>query len=99
MLKSYSSSSLLSISISNSLSLSLLSLTRPFPLLQYDPNWAASWDPTNQAYYYYHTITGLTQWEPPYGFDTSAIQQQQADQEALPDELARELARDVRVRV
>lgn len=63
--------------------------------MQIDPNWAASWDPTNQAHYYYHTITGLTQWEPPEGFDTTSIQQQQAEADALPDELARELARDV----
>ncbi len=59
---------------------------------EYDPNWAAAWDATNQAYYYYHTISGETRWDTPFGFDTSSLVN---PQDQLPDELQRELAQQV----
>ncbi|SDA01433.1 BZ3500_MvSof-1268-A1-R1_Chr10-1g02661 [Microbotryum saponariae] len=31
-----------------------------------DPNWTAVWDPTAQAYYFHHTLTGVTQWTNPF---------------------------------
>ncbi|KDE05296.1 hypothetical protein MVLG_04328 [Microbotryum lychnidis-dioicae p1A1 Lamole] len=31
-----------------------------------DPNWTAVWDSTARAYYFHHTLTGVTQWTNPF---------------------------------